>query len=72
MPIQMSAKFPSDPYLGEVSFTDAALGALFTRLSQQPRPTLVVVTGDHGESLGEHGEQTHSIFAYESTLPCYN
>ena len=32
------------------------------------RPTLVVVTADHGEALGDHGEATHSIFAYESTL----
>ena len=32
------------------------------------RPTLVIVTGDHGESLGDHGELTHGLFAYESTL----
>src|SRR5262249_33682952 len=31
-------------------------------------PTLVVVTGDHGEALGDHGEQSHGLFAYESTL----
>ena len=31
-------------------------------------PTLVIVTGDHGEALGDHGEQTHGLFAYESTL----
>jgi hypothetical protein len=30
--------------------------------------TLVVLTSDHGEGLGEHGEQTHGIFAYETTL----
>ena len=30
--------------------------------------TLVVLTGDHGEGLGEHGEKTHGIFAYETTL----
>ena len=30
--------------------------------------TLVVVTGDHGESLGDHGEQTHGLFAYDATL----
>jgi tetratricopeptide (TPR) repeat protein len=32
------------------------------------RPTLVVLTGDHGEALGDHGEMTHGLFAYESTL----
>jgi arylsulfatase A-like enzyme/Flp pilus assembly protein TadD len=67
-PAPFRDKFPSDPYLGEVSWTDAALGPLFERLRGLSRPTLVVVTGDHGESLGEHGERTHSLFAYESTL----
>ena len=67
-PPEWAARFPSDPYLGEVSWTDAALGVLFDALAAQPRPTLVVVTGDHGESLGEHGELTHSLFAYEPTL----
>jgi tetratricopeptide (TPR) repeat protein len=67
-PAAFAGQFPSDPYLGEVSWTDSALGPLFTRLASQPRPTLVIVTGDHGESLGEHGERTHSLFAYEPTL----
>jgi arylsulfatase A-like enzyme/Tfp pilus assembly protein PilF len=67
-PSEFAARFPSDPYLGEVSWTDSALAPLFERLAGQPRPTLVVVTADHGESLGEHGERTHSLFAYESTL----
>jgi tetratricopeptide (TPR) repeat protein len=67
-PAEWASRFPSDAYLAEVSWTDAALGALFGRLATQSKPTLVVITGDHGESLGEHGELTHSVFAYESTL----
>ena len=67
-PAEWQARFPADPYLGEVSWTDAALGPLLEALGAQPRPTLVIVTADHGESLGEHGELTHSLFAYESTL----
>jgi arylsulfatase A-like enzyme/Tfp pilus assembly protein PilF len=67
-PGRFASQFSADPYLGEVSWTDSALGPLFDRLSSLPRPTLVIVTGDHGESLGEHGERTHSLFAYESTL----
>ena len=67
-PKEWADKFPSDPYLAEVSWTDFALGALFDRLAALPRSTLVIVTADHGESLGEHGELTHSLFAYESTL----
>ncbi len=60
--------YASDPYAGEVAWTDAALGPLLAALDGAGRPTLVIVTADHGESLGEHGELTHGIFAYESTL----
>ncbi|HYN10222.1 MAG TPA: sulfatase-like hydrolase/transferase [Vicinamibacterales bacterium] len=67
-PDDWAARFQADPYLGEVSWTDFALGPLFDRLGAQPRPTLVIVTADHGEGLGDHGELTHSVFAYESTL----
>lgn len=67
-PGEYASRFPADPYAGEVAWTDAALGPLFDRLRGLSRPTLVVVTADHGEGLGEHGERTHSLFAYESTL----
>jgi len=67
-PGEWKTRFPADPYLGEVSWTDAALGALFDRLSSQPRPTLAIVTSDHGEGLGDHGELTHGVFAYEPVL----
>ncbi|CAN5872361.1 hypothetical protein BH18ACI5_BH18ACI5_23890 [soil metagenome] len=67
-PKEWSDRFPADPYLAEVSWTDHALGPLFDRLAALSRPTLVIVTADHGESLGDHGEATHSLFAYESTL----
>jgi arylsulfatase A-like enzyme/Flp pilus assembly protein TadD len=62
------ARYPSDPYLAEVAAADAALGALIERLAEDRRPTLVIVTSDHGEGLGQHGEETHGLFAYESTL----
>ena len=67
-PAEWQARYPGNPYAGEVAWTDAALGPLFDRLNAQPRGTLVVVTGDHGESLGSHGEATHGVFAYEPTL----
>ncbi len=55
-------------YLGEVAYVDAALKPL-VGLAQKSKPgTLILVTSDHGESLGEHGELTHGLFAYESTL----
>src|SRR6266581_1550050 len=49
------------PYYGEVAATDAALAPLLDDVAAAGRPTLVVITGDHGEA-------THGLFAYESTL----
>ena len=67
-PPEWLARYPSQPYLGEVAWTDFALARLFDRLATLPQPTLVIVTADHGEALGDHGEATHGVFAYESTL----
>ena len=67
-PEEFARRYPNDPYAAEVAWTDYALGPLFDRLASLSRKTLVVVTSDHGESLGEHGELTHGIFAYEPTL----
>jgi len=60
----------ADPYDAEVAFVDAAIGSLLDSLEEDGRlkDTLVVVVGDHGEALGEHGEWTHSTFLYGSTL----
>lgn len=59
-----------DPYRAEIAFSDAQTGRLIDLLAATGRleRALVVVTSDHGEGLGEHGEGTHSYFAYESTL----
>jgi arylsulfatase A-like enzyme/Tfp pilus assembly protein PilF len=67
-PQEFATRYASQPYYGEVAWIDQALGPLFDRLASLARPTLVIVTADHGESLGEHGEITHGMFAYESTL----
>jgi arylsulfatase A-like enzyme/Flp pilus assembly protein TadD len=67
-PDEFAQRYAMDPYAGEVAWTDFALGPLFDRLASLPRKTLVIVTADHGESLGDHGELTHGIFAYEATL----
>jgi arylsulfatase A-like enzyme/Tfp pilus assembly protein PilF len=69
-PEPYATRYRTAPYLGEVSAADAALAPLVAPILEQGgnARTLVVVTGDHGESLGDHGEQTHGLFAYESTL----
>ena len=51
-----------------MAYADRALGPLLDAARRGSRPTLVIVTADHGESLGEHGEMTHGVFAYEPTL----
>jgi len=58
------------PYDAEVAYTDAMLGLFLERLraARALDRTLIVVTADHGESLGEHGETTHGLFAYDATL----
>jgi arylsulfatase A-like enzyme len=60
----------SDPYLGEIAFADEQIGRLLDALLQRGllARTLVVVAGDHGESLGDHGERDHGIFVYENVL----
>lgn len=69
-PEPFASRYPRTPYDGEVAYTDAALGRMLESLDKSGRldRTLVVVTADHGEGLGDHGERTHGLFAYESTL----
>ncbi|MGE5838080.1 MAG: sulfatase-like hydrolase/transferase [Acidobacteriota bacterium] len=69
-PPEFAARFPDRPYDGEIAFVDAQLGRLVQRLDQggDLARTIVLVTADHGESLGEHGEQTHGTFVYDATL----
>lgn len=67
-PAPFDAQYRNDPYAGEVAYVDHALRPLLDAVERSSRPTLVVVTADHGEGLGEHGEMTHGTFAYEGTL----
>src|SRR5947208_5947107 len=57
-------------YDGELAFADAQVGRLIEFLKNKGlyRNTLIVLGGDHGESLGEHGENTHGFFIYNATL----
>ncbi len=68
-PPRYARAFPDDPYAGEIAFVDAELGRLLETLQQRwpDERTLTVVVSDHGESLYEHGEPTHSYGIYDST-----
>jgi len=62
-------EYSAAPYYGDVARTDAELTPLIELvLDGADAGAVVVVTSDHGEALGEHGEQTHGMFAYEATL----
>jgi arylsulfatase A-like enzyme/Flp pilus assembly protein TadD len=63
-------KYRTRPYDGGIAFVDAQVGRVSAYLKAKGifDRTLIVVAGDHGEGLGEHGEKTHGFFIYESTL----
>jgi arylsulfatase A-like enzyme/tetratricopeptide (TPR) repeat protein len=63
-------RFTKAPYDGEVAYSDAQLARLVGGLDAKGLRgrTLVIVTSDHGEGLGEHGEDEHMFFVYDSTL----
>lgn len=69
-PEPFKTQFKDHPYNGEVAYVDFALGKLFDYLETNRLydRTSIFFTGDHGESLGEHGETTHGYFAYNGTL----
>jgi len=70
-PAPFAAAFADRPYDGEIAYDDEVVGGVLARLgAREPRdrPTIVAVAGDHGESLGEHGEATHGLFVYEAAI----
>jgi arylsulfatase A-like enzyme/Flp pilus assembly protein TadD len=56
-----------NPYDGEIAFMDSQVGRLLSELESERARLLVIVAGDHGESLGEHSEYAHSRLVYEAT-----
>jgi arylsulfatase A-like enzyme/thioredoxin-like negative regulator of GroEL len=65
-PPAFAARFAGREYDGEIAYADSC----FVRLLQgvNPADTAVLLAGDHGESLGEHGEAGHGVFVYDSTV----
>ena len=64
------SQYESDLYSGEVAYVDSALRQLlnFTNTEDVKKNTIIILTGDHAESLNEHGEPTHAYFAYNSSI----
>jgi arylsulfatase A-like enzyme/predicted Zn-dependent protease len=62
--------YANRPYLGEIAFADSQLGRLWSWLGSNGllEKTFIVFAGDHGESLGEHGEQSHGFFIYQGAI----
>ena len=60
----------ADPYAAAIAFEDAQIARLISHLDARDLldETLMVVVGDHGESLGDHGEESHGIFIYQDAL----
>ncbi len=69
-PADLTGQFSRAPYDGEIAFVDRQLARLLHALDDRKETgrTVVLVTSDHGESLGEHGEGTHGVFVYDATL----
>ncbi len=67
-PAPHGERYAAQPYNGEVAFADAQLGRVVEFLERRGLldRTVVIVLGDHGESLGEHEEGTHGFFVYET------
>lgn len=68
-PAPFSETYKDRLYDGEIAYADSALGHFLTYLKKQGwyEGAMIVVVGDHGEGLGEHHEDTHGIFLYDST-----
>lgn len=69
-PSPFRQKYAGRPYDGEIAYTDQQLGRLLDAVEKKSPAgkTVVALLSDHGESLSEHGEFTHGVFIYDSTL----
>ena len=69
-PEPFRTEYKDYPYNGEVVYVDFALEKIFSYLKNKniQDKTVIVFTSDHGESLGQHGEETHGYFAYNTSI----
>jgi arylsulfatase A-like enzyme/Tfp pilus assembly protein PilF len=69
-PEPFRSRFAQRAYDGEIAFTDQQIARVLdtVRASGRDSNTIVVVVADHGEGLGDHGELTHGVLIYQSTM----
>ena len=69
-PPPFASRYAADPYDGEIAYADECVGQIIARLKELDLydSTLIVLVGDHGEMLGEHGEKSHDYFIYQSAI----
>jgi len=69
-PEPYKSRYASAPYDGEIAYADSAVGKLLSQLRARGLydGALIAVMADHGEALGDHGEDTHGIFLYDETI----
>src|SRR5262249_22785844 len=69
-PEPFKTRYRSKPYDGAIAYVDQQVGRLVTFLTRNGlyENTWIILTGDHGESFGEHREFKHGYFLYDTTL----
>jgi len=69
-PEPFRSRYPSSPYLGEIAYMDQELGRLIEAFEKrnEGKDSRVIVVGDHGEGLGDHGELLHGNLLYRSAM----
>ena len=69
-PEPFATQFADNLYAGEIAYTDQCIGKVIDTLKKLDLydSTMIVIVGDHGEGLGDHGEASHEYFIYQSTI----
>jgi choline-sulfatase len=67
-PEPFKSQYAKTPYLGEIAAMDQQLGRLVQAFQQRSGPVAIIIAADHGEGLGDHGEQQHGNLLYQSTM----
>ena len=69
-PAEFASRHPSAPYDAEVAYTDREIGRLLDAVHRLGlyEESVIAITADHGEALGDHGERTHGTFLYDETI----